>query len=495
MIFSSPIFLVVFFPITLACYFLFGRRNIILLIASLVFYTWGENWFTFLLIASIAINYVSGLLIDKTRNRNGSAAYMFLGVAGNLAILVFFKYSVFIIENINPLIVSLGFNSIDTPNIHLPLGVSFFSFQAISYLVDLYRGQAQVERNPLTLGLYISLFPNLTSGPIIRYTQISEALHSRKHRFADFVEGTERFIIGLSKKLILADGLAVAADNIFSLNPERLSSPIAWFGILCFTLQIYFDFSGYSDMAIGLGRMFGFKYPENFNYPYFSKSITDFWKRWHISLSTWLRDYLFLPTAYAVMRRIKGPRLWTFKAETWGYGVGIIFTMFLGGLWHGAGWNFIIWGLLHGFFILLERVWLGKRLKKLWSPIRQLYAFFIITISWVFFRTGNLSAARDFLNSMFFGGGWKTIGNDFNNVSNNYVLSILIIGLILSQPLGQIIRKLSEKAFQNRNNSVTSPHFILAKDITYGVFLCLIAYISFAIMSARTYKAFIYFRF
>jgi len=487
MIFSSPIFLVVFFPITLVCYFLFGRRNIILFIAGLVFYSWGEKWFTFLLIASIAINYFSGLLIDKTRNRNGAAAYMFLGVAGNLVILVFFKYSVFIIENINSFIVLLGFHPIDKPNIHLPLGVSFFSFQAISYLVDLYRGQARVERNPLTLGLYISLFPQLISGPIVRYTQIAEALHSRKHRFADFVEGIEKFVIGLAKKLILADELAISADRIFSLNPDQVSSPIAWLGILCFTLQIYFDFSGYSDMAIGLGRMFGFKYLENFNYPYFSKSITEFWKRWHISLSTWLRDYLFLPIAYAAMRRIQGPRLWTFKAETWGYGAGIICTMFLGGLWHGASWNFVIWGLFHGFFILLERAWLGKRLKKLWSPLRRIYTLFIVITGWILFRTANLTEAAGYLKSMFFGGGWSSIGRSFYYISNDYTLFILVIGLMVSQPVGQFITGMSKKAALQR--------FVIVKDIIYGSFLCLITYISFAIMSARTYKAFIYFRF
>jgi alginate O-acetyltransferase complex protein AlgI len=485
----------VFFPVTLVLYFLFGRKNVVLLIASFVFYWWGEQWFIMVLLTSIAINYFSGLLIEKRKNRKGNTAALFLGIAGNLLLLCFFKYSTFIIENINPLITAIGFNPMAKPTIHLPLGISFFTFQALSYLVDLYRDQVKVQRNPLVLGLYISLFPQLIAGPIVRYSHISEALLHRRVKWADFIRGIERLIVGLSKKLIVADTLAVPADYIFSLNPDRLSSPMAWVGVLCFTFQIYFDFSGYSDMAIGLGQMFGFKFLENFNYPYISKSITEFWKRWHISLSTWLRDYLFLPIAYATMRKIKGPRMWAMKTEAWGYGTGMVVTMFLGGLWHGASWNFVTWGLFHGFFVLLERAGLGKKLKKLWFPLQNVYTLVLIIISWVLFRTHSFPAAIKFLKAMFSFRGWSGASHQFYQFSNNYVLVILVVAAVFSLPVGQYLDNWANHLRQQIANDHLARWFRSSGEILYGMFLCFMAFICFATMSAHTYKAFIYFRF
>lgn len=295
MIFSSPSFLVFFLPIVLVIFFICGRKNIIILLASFLFYSWGELHYTALLAISIIFNYLCGILIDRNKLRAGSPFFLYLGIAGNIGILCYFKYSGFLISSLNPLFNIIGFNSIRVPDIHLPLGISFFSFQAVTYLVDTFRGHTKVQRNILDLALYISFFPQLIAGPIVRYQEIAKALKQRIIRLSDVTEGIERFVIGFAKKILIADTLSLPVDKIFSLTPSELTAPVAFFGAFCFSLQIFFDFSGYSDMAIGLGRIFGFRFPENFNYPYISKSIREFWQRWHMTLSRFFRDYLYIP--------------------------------------------------------------------------------------------------------------------------------------------------------------------------------------------------------
>ncbi|MGD8365986.1 MAG: MBOAT family O-acyltransferase, partial [Desulfobacterales bacterium] len=297
MLFSSIIFLFQFLPLCLLLYFLAGKRlrNLLLLIASLVFYAWGESYYVLLMLVSILVNYLCGLMIDRYRGRQAARGFLIAAIAFNVLSISVFKYANFLVDNLNTLLSQIGAGPIELAPIHLPIGISFFTFQAMSYAVDVYRRDAPVQRNPLNIGLYIALFPQLIAGPIIRYHNIAAQLIRRRVRLDDLSYGIERFVVGLGKKVLIANQVAIIADQVFSFPYETLTPGVAWLGVLCYTLQIYFDFSGYSDMAIGLGRMFGFHFLENFNYPYISRSIREFWRRWHISLSSWFRDYLYIP--------------------------------------------------------------------------------------------------------------------------------------------------------------------------------------------------------
>lgn len=459
-------------------YFFIRRdmRNFLLLAASLFFYAWGEPRFVWLMIGSTLMNYVFGLIIGAYSNKRAVAkGVVVTAVLVNVGILVFYKYLSFIVDNLNRLLESLGMNPFDVTPIDLPIGISFFSFHVISYIVDIYRNDSAPQKNPLNLALYISFFPQLIAGPIIRYKSIAEQIQARTVRMEDFHQGIKRFVIGLSKKVLIANPLGQTADNIFSLSGGDLSSGLAWLGIVCYSFQLYYDFSGYSDMAIGLARMFGIHFPENFNYPYISHSIQEFWRRWHISLSAWFRDYVYIPLGGSRTTRLKTYR-----------NLGIVFL--ITGIWHGASWNFVIWGAWHGCFLIAERTVIGDILRKVWTPVRFLYAALVVLVGWVFFRSDTLSQALHYLGSMWIP--WRQ-GPGLYGVAyfaNPQIVILLGIAVIGATPLP---KRIAERM----------AGYLEAKPLQMGyewvTFLYILAILLFSIMSlaSSTYNPFIYFRF
>lgn len=394
MVFASSLFLFLFLPITLIGYFSLrstSLRNLFLLVMSLIFYAWGEPVYVLLMIVSIIINYTAGLLIHIYHHKQTplitKGMILTVCIIINLGLLLYFKYANFLINNLNTLLQLLALPSINYPLVALPIGISFFTFQALSYVIDVYRKETDVQLNPINCALYVSLFPQLIAGPIVRYHDVAQQIVSRTITSHQFSLGIQRFIFGLAKKVILANTLGEVADKIFEIPGPDLTTGLAWLGITCYTLQIYFDFAGYSDMAIGLGRMFGFEFLENFNYPYVSQSIREFWRRWHISLSTWFRDYLYIP-----LGGNRGSWLQTY------FNLWIVF--FLCGLWHGASWNFVIWGALHGAYLVVERLGWQNHLNRLWRPLQHGYTLLLVMIGWVFFRADSLGHALQYLASM-----------------------------------------------------------------------------------------------
>lgn len=472
MVFSSVVFLFFFLPAVLIAYFISPKwgRNSILLIFSLLFYAWGETLYTIVMLVSIGSSYIFGRLIDGSAHKK---AWLALAIASNLLILGYFKYATFLVEILNPILSPIGIELSSNTSIHLPIGISFFTFQAMSYLIDVYRGTATVQKNPLNLGLYIALFPQLIAGPIVRYNDIAEQLNRRLIDSAKVVEGISRFILGLAKKVLIANNMAVVADTVFALSKDQLSTPLAWIGIIAYSLQIYFDFSGYSDMAIGLGKMFGFDILENFNYPYVAQSVQDFWRRWHISLSNWFRDYLYIP--------LGGNRQGT--ARTY---INLYIVFFLTGLWHGASWSFIFWGLWHGTFLVFERLGLKGVLESAWRPIRHLYTICVFGFGWIFFRALTLSDAFSYIGRMLF---WST-GNGYRTVElvmDSKLWLVMILGILFSIPLGrsylfQPLKKSKEKL------SWLGPSLSVPA-------LALLFFLSIISIASSAYNPFIYFRF
>lgn len=391
MVFSSATFLFYFLPIVLAAYFAVVRfprlRNWVLLAASLLFYAWGEGAYLLVMLLSIVANYTFGLWVHRAHRQSDAKVQIGVAITFNLLLLVIFKYTNFLVGNLNLVLLRAGLPTVSVGQVHLPIGISFFTFHCISYLMDIYRRQTPAQRSLPTTALYISLFPQLVAGPIIRYKDIVEQLSRRTVGIERFVMGANRFIVGLGKKVLIANAVALPADKIFAIPVDHLSAATAWFGIVCYSLQIYFDFSGYSDMAIGLGHMFGFKFMENFNYPYISRSIKEFWRRWHISLSTWFRDYLYIP--------LGGNRAGTVKTYR-----NLVAVFFLCGLWHGASWNFVIWGMFHGLFSVIERFRLGKLLTERSRVVSHLYTLLVVMVAWVFFRASTLPGAIGYLKAM-----------------------------------------------------------------------------------------------
>lgn len=401
MVFSSHIFVFYFLPLALLLYYAAPKsgRHLMLTLVSYVFYGWWNPWFTLLMLGSTAIDYGCGKMITADGASPGKRkSGMLISVFANLAILAFFKYSAFVAGNTSLLAEWMGFGEVRLPefyySIALPVGISFYTFQSMSYSIDLYRGHALPARNFIDFACYVSMFPQLVAGPIVRYGSVADQLREREHTVEGFVAGMTRFNFGFAKKIILANPMGSVADACFGAGDGVLTAPIAWLGVMAYAFQIYFDFSAYSDMAIGLGRMFGFKFPENFDSPYRSKSITEFWRRWHISLSSFLRDYLYIP--------LGGNR----KGERRTY-INLFLVMLIGGLWHGAQWTFVMWGVIHGVMLMVERAmgrdsWYGK----LPGALRIAITFGIVLITWVFFRAENFEVATRYLGSMFgFGGG------------------------------------------------------------------------------------------
>lgn len=386
MVFSSTIFLCVYLPLVLLGYYICPKKgkNLFLLIVSLIFYAWGEPKYVFLMIFSILVNYVFGLLMDKHReNKKRLKLLLAISVIIDLGLLSVFKYTDFIITNINS-VFGAGF---DLLNIALPIGISFYTFQAMSYTIDVYRDDVRVQRNLIDFGMYITMFPQLIAGPIVRYSDVQDQLAERNVTTADFSEGIMRFVVGLGKKVLLANQMGAVWTQIYALGGD-ISALMAWTGAAAYTFQIYFDFSGYSDMAIGLGRMFGFKFPENFRYPYESVSITDFWRRWHITLSTWFKEYLYIP--------LGGNRRGLARQA-----LNLLIVWTLTGFWHGAGWNFVMWGLYYFAILFIEKLFLLKALDKLPRLFRHAYALLLIVIGWVIFASDDVSVMLPYLGSMF----------------------------------------------------------------------------------------------
>ena len=465
MVFTSPTFLFAFLPIVLFLYYIlpFKFKNVLLLIASLLFYAWGESTFVLVLMTSICVNYIFGRLINEHPHKN---IFLFMGVAINLAILIFYKYLHFILLNFN---IDSSFGQ----SIHLPLGISFFTFQAISYLVDIKKERAHAQKNIVNLGLYISFFPQLIAGPIVRYNHIAKQLLTRIHNNDLFVSGVERFSYGLAKKLIIANALGAVADPIFALDSSQVSMSLAWLAIVCYALQIYFDFSGYSDMAIGLGRMFGFRFQENFNYPYIATSLKDFWQRWHISLSAWFRDYLYIP--------LGGNQKGSLRTY-----INLFIVFILCGFWHGASWNFLLWGIIHGGVLVIERLGLSQFLCRLPKLIRHLYTLVIVLVAWVFFRIEDFSSALAFLAKMFYVQHEKSYLYDYHYfITNQFSITFIVAVLLATPVMRKFVTYYPLTAFAGSTSLQAQRLFYITVCLSVSVIL----------VSASTYNPFIYFRF
>jgi D-alanyl-lipoteichoic acid acyltransferase DltB (MBOAT superfamily) len=419
MVFSSITFLFYFLPIFLAAYFLtptIQAKNVVTLLFSLAFYAWGEPRFIIILLLSIAFNFCAGLVIDA---REGSSRRFALaaGVAGNLLLLGVFKYANFLTANLTALLQPLGAPSFTT-NIALPLGISFFTFHCLSYIIDVYRGRFRANRNPIDIALYISLFPQLVAGPIVRYKTVARQLDARRFTFGRASVGARIFIIGLAQKVLVADVVAKLVQVAFDQLPHR-SLLEAWIGLIAYTIQIYFDFAGYSNMAIGLGIVLGFTFPRNFRMPYISLSITEFWRRWHMSLSSWLRDYLYIP-----LGGNRGGDAQTYR--------NLIMVFLLCGLWHGASWTFVLWGAWHGAFLVIERLGLGSALVRMPKPARWAYALLAVMGGWVLFRSTDLSEAIGYFGSLFGQNGFSEISFDMHDALNDRAIMTLIVGCVLA---------------------------------------------------------------
>ena len=460
MIFSSIPFMFFFFPLFLLLYYLvpYKLKNYCLLIFSLVFYAWGEPIYIVLMIFSCLLNYISGLLIEKYPNKR--KLWLILSIIINLALLGFYKYADFLIENINSI---FGFD-IDKFNIALPIGISFFTFQTMSYVIDVYRKEVKASHNFFTFTTYVSMFPQLIAGPIVRYETLEEELEKRTINFEGYSKGLVRFLDGVFKKVLIANTVGFLW-SIISTN--QINSVLtAWLGIIAFSLQIYFDFSGYSDMAIGMGKMLGFNYLENFDYPYIATSITDFWRRWHISLSTWFRDYVYIPLGGSRCKKIINIR-------------NILIVWMLTGIWHGANWNFIIWGLYFGIILIIEKFVLKKYLDKMPKFLKHVYALILIIIGWLIFAFDDMTLLSNFTKQLL-GIGNVLIDNSFMFYLTNYGL-IILIGIIFSTPIYKVIK--------DKFN----------KNVAFNVLLFIIYVILFVItlsfIVSDTYNPFLYFRF
>ena len=469
MLFSSMTFTFIFLPIVALLYFVTNKKlhNAILLIASIIFYAWGEPKYLAIMLFTIIINYCGAIFIEKYSC--WKKPILITTIIANLGFLIYFKYFNFLINNCN----SLLHSNIHTLDIVMPIGISFYTFQALSYVIDVFRGECKAQKNIYKLALFICLFPQLIAGPIIKYHDIEEQIDSRTVNFDKVNLGVKRFIIGLSKKMLIANTMGIIADKIFAQDPHNFSHAVAWLGSAAYTLQLYFDFSGYSDMAIGLGLIFGFKFMENFNYPYISKSITEFWRRWHISLSTWFKQYV-----YITLGGNKNGKLKTIK------NLGIVFL--LTGIWHGAKWTFVVWGLWHGFFVILEKIFNIKDFENkphpLWiNGLRHLYCILIFSVGWVIFRSDNITYACDYLMNMFCLLHPNT--NNFLYNLNYYIDRIEIITFILAIlcciPIFKNIIYAESKTAKTLVN----------------IWLLMLFYLSTITIASSTYNPFLYFRF
>ncbi len=473
MIFSSLLFLFRFLPAVLVLYYLAPRplRNLVLLLCSLVFYAWGEPVYIILMIVSILVSYTGGILVDrfKTQGKRRAARAALLGSSVvSLSLLGFFKYADFLIGTVD----SLTGAGINLLKIALPIGISFYTFQTMSYTIDVYRGEAKVQKNLISFGAYVTMFPQLIAGPIVQYKTIDRQLRTRKETAGQFAYGIHRFMIGLGKKVLLANNAGALWDTVSSMEHTQIPVVMSWIGLAAYTFQLYFDFSAYSDMAIGLGHMFGFRFLENFNYPYISKSITEFWRRWHISLSTWFRDYVYIP--------LGGNRV-----GVWKHIRNILVVWMLTGIWHGASWNFVLWGLYYGILLLIEKFVLGKYLKKLPGVFQHIYCMFFVMLGWNLFVFDDMSAGISFARALF-----GTYGAGFCSRETLYLLynnAVLMVLLILGST--QLPARAGNWICAKLRGKETI--LTIVKNVFYvGIFLLSVAWLVDA-----SYNPFLYFRF
>ncbi len=466
MIFSSIPFLYYFLPAVLLLYALMPKKlkNSLLLAASLVFYAWGEPKYVVLMIISIIFGYVFGLLIEKTRGKTASKVFLILSCVFSLGTLGVFKYADFFISNFNA---ATGL-SVNLLRLALPVGISFYTFQLLSYTVDVYRGDVPAQKNILTLGAYVSMFPQLIAGPIVRYSDIAAQLENRKHTAEKTAQGVTRFVLGLSKKVLVANLLGELCETFRASNDKSVL--FFWLYAIAFTLHIYFDFSGYSDMAIGLGKLFGLDFMENFNYPYISKSVTEFWRRWHISLGTWFRDYVYIPLGGNRVSKLRNL-------------FNIFVVWMLTGFWHGAAWNFIAWGLYFALLLLVEKLWLLKYLKKS-KVLCRVYVLIAVIFGFVLFNATDIREALQYIASMFGAGNYPLISAEFVYYLKNYA-AVLVIGIFGSTPAAKtLVLKLKEKTAGNRVINVLEAVCVV-------VLLVLVT----AFLVDGSFNPFLYFRF
>lgn len=465
MLFSSLVFLFTFLPITLLVYYLVPRKvkNVVLLIASLIFYAWGEPVYIFLMLISILFNYFCGMNIALKAGRKSQVRSLIFTIVVNLFILGFFKYYGFIVTNLNAI---LPFY-IPYRKLELPIGISFYTFQTLSYIIDVYRGNVDVQVNLIDFGTYVTMFPQLIAGPIVQYADVERQLRERKESLTKFGYGAWFFVIGLAKKVLLANTIGSIYENIAAM--DGMSVVTAWLGCLAYTFQIYFDFSGYSDMAVGLGKMFGFEFMQNFNYPYISKSVTEFWRRWHISLGSWFREYVYIPLGG---NRVTVPR----------HLLNLLIVWFLTGLWHGASWNFVVWGLFYGVILITEKYFTGKILAKLPEAVQTLYTMILVMLGWVLFFSPTLGSALTWIGNMFGQGATGFMDSQaLYLIMRNWLF--WVAGIIGSTPFMHLLGK--RLVFNEER-----PHTVLAGCLMTGLFVLCVAY-----LVTESYNPFLYFRF
>ena len=471
MLFSSTVFLFLFLPAVLLLYYIVPRkvRNLVLFVFSLVFYAWGEPVYVFLMIGSTIVAYITGLLADKTvkgRKAWVPKVSLIVAILWNMGLLLFYKYSDFFIVNANNI---FGF-SIKELKLVMPIGISFYSFQTLSYVIDVYRGDVKAQKNYLTLGTYVALFPQLIAGPIVRYKDVAEQMKNRRETMGNFAEGVKRFSIGLGKKVLLANSIGALFDTISNTPQSDMSVTAAWLGIIAYTFQIYFDFSGYSDMAIGLGKMFGFDFLENFNYPYISNSITDFWRRWHMSLSSWFRDYVYIPLGGNRKGKVRQC-------------VNIMIVWFLTGFWHGANWNFMIWGVYFGIILLCEKLFLLNGLKKIPKVFAHIYALILIVIGWGIFAFDDFGKLSQNFKNMF---GMSDI-SFINDQAIAWLAGYAITFVILIAASTPLIRKLGMLV---KGGCPVVYSCVLQPAMVAGLLILCTAY-----LAGNSFNPFLYFRF
>lgn len=468
MLFSSIVFLFTFLPAVMILYYLLPVRfrNVILLLASLVFYAWGEPVYLFLMLLSILFNYFSGLDIARNlQDKRAAKRSLVFNLIINLAVLGFFKYEGFVLDTLNGILpVHISYHALP-----LPIGISFYTFQILSYIIDIYRGNVKVQTNLPNFALYVTMFPQLIAGPIVQYADVDEQLASREVSRTKFGEGSMYFIRGLAKKVLLANTSGMIFTEVSGLAKDNIAVMTAWLGAFAYMFQIYFDFSGYSDMAIGLGKMFGFEFNMNFNYPYVSKSITEFWRRWHISLSSWFRDYVYIPLGGSRVSKIKHIR-------------NLLIVWFLTGLWHGAAWNFVAWGLYYGVILIIEKYLLSPVLDRLPDVVRHIYSIVLVVIGWVLFFSSSFGQAADYIRVMFGAG-----AHGFADRESMYLLtSNLILWLILIFGSTPLVHFRYEHMLRSKKWNTT----IINSVVYAALFIVCIAY-----LVTETYNPFLYFRF
>jgi alginate O-acetyltransferase complex protein AlgI len=492
MIFTTVTFLFFFFPIWITLYliiyylslknkgYLFTTRicNLFLFISSLFFYIWGERLYLIIILSTV-VNYFFGIFIEKKSRRFG----LWLSVIFNLGILIYLKYYNFFLDNTNFILKILKLSELHSEiskSIIIPLGISFFSFKILSYSIDIYRGTIKAETSYINFATYVVMFPHIIAGPIVRYVDVAEQFRSRKISNVLLITGIYRFITGLSKKVLISDNIGFAVDKIYSLPLDFINPSISWLAALGYTLQIYFDFSGYSDMAIGIGNMIGFEVPENFNYPYIAKSIREFWRKWHISLSNWFRDYVYI--------MLGGKRV----SSTRNY-INLFCVFFLCGLWHGASWTFVIWGIYHGIFMILERFFDNFKSIRLYKPFKHCYTIIVIMIGWVIFRSSSLSQAVILIKGMF--GITQKNGNYYSiwEFLYNDTIFFIIIGLIFSTPIVSFLIGKITIPYKELSNLHTNDRYFFSLIIITSLFF--LFFISILRLSSGTYNPFIYFKF